>query len=176
MKNEDIENLLDITYKIVCEENRDIEQFENKVKKMEEILDIKSDMLFQIEKLNEKMTDSLITKKKEYFVKNIDDFMGISALSPKMRGFLTEKIALDYNNKEKFIKNNKIYEVCCYEFDKVIIKVNEILENEKKEYFDHFLKLQTEIEKTKTNLFFDAMLISGFYLRKIEDFRTNNKF
>ncbi|MCP1223457.1 hypothetical protein [Sebaldella sp. S0638] len=104
MKNEDIENLLSITYKIVCEENRDIEQFENKVKKMKEILDIKSDMLFQIEKLNEKMTDSLIIKKKEYFIKNIDDFMGIPALSPKMRVFLTEKIALDYNIQREIHK------------------------------------------------------------------------
>ena len=171
MKNEDIENLLDITYRIICDENKDIRQCENKIEKIKGILDMGNDMLFQIEKLNERMTDSLIVKKKEYFLNHIEDFTGISTLSPKMRKFLVERITLDCSDETEFIKGNEIYEICFDESGKTTESVRRNLGNEAKKYFERFLELLTEIEGIRRRMFFESMLMAGLYLRKIEDFR-----
>ena len=115
------------------------------------------------------MVLALQEAKKEYFLNNINDFIGVNNLSEGIKEYALKKIAGNCDDVTESIGENLKYNESCAESRKMEKEMREIFSNEENAVFEIYLELLVDIQSEENLLFYEAMLQTGAYLNKIEE-------
>ena len=169
MENKKIENLLDITYKILLEQNKDIKRYTKEKNEVLNSLDEENDNFFQLEVLSEKMVNSLLEEKKDYFFRHIKDFIVVHGLSEEIREHTLKKLEENCSDETDCINENSVYKECSADSIRIEEKMKRKFSDEEKAIFEIYSDVSADIESMKSHLFYEAMLQTGAFLKKIEE-------
>ncbi|ACZ10749.1 Uncharacterised protein [Sebaldella termitidis] len=169
MDNKKIESLLNITYEILLDQNKNIEKSEKKLSELEETLSGNDENFFILRGLSGSMVSALQETKKDYFLNHINDFIGVNNLSLEIKEYALKKISGNCDDETESIRGNLKYNESSTESKKLEKEMKEKFSGEENTVFEIYLELLVDIQSEENLLFYEAMLQTGAYLNKIEE-------
>ena len=169
MDDKKIENLLNTTYEILLKQNKNIKKSEKELGELEETLSGNDENFFILRGLDEVMAIALQEEKKKYFFKYINDFIWVHGLSDGTKEYTLEKMKENCSEETETIVGNSKYNESSAESRKLGKEMRESFSDEENRIFEIYSDVSTDIESIKSHLFFEAMLQTGAFLKKIEE-------
>ena len=161
MNRSEAEDLLDKNFRLLCDESEGLKELEIQKKEAGKKLLIDETELKQLEKMCSDLDNYYMGKKKEFFHKNIENFIYINYLTEEWKEKNIKNLDdVFFETTNETPKRGKFSDI----LRKIIEFENEIKAKCKKDFFIHN-GLSAEIDGLRDNLLFKAMLLTGEELK-----------